>query len=108
MELVTKIEPLSPYAGIPVEYPRYVYTRQDLENIKLDPSTRLIKPVTDNFPDEFKYNSVFDNPERLRVAFYNYVARASVNNWWEPKLNGWFDVLRYKLHRKLLAWKVII
>lgn len=47
--------------------------------------------------------------KRFAGAWTEFRARATANGrWWKPTLNGRFDEFRWKLHRKLLDWKVII
>lgn len=68
---------------------------------------------------------IFSNPpayieplsaERWETAWLHYAAMASKNRngygsrcpAWEPTQKNWFDKLRWKLHLKLLAWKVLL
>ena len=103
-----------PYVMVPVERAEQLFrknhkprTLADLMSIQLEPSTRRIRCV----PDEYQTDWTVDKLDWDKV-WYIYSSTRAVNvaqhTVLKPKLKTWFDRVRFGLHVKLVQWRVIV
>lgn len=83
-----------------------VRTVEDLYKISLEPPTSLIRPVV----DPYLTNWSVDNLDWTKAwTAYSYTrAQQAVYTPWGTDFKHWFDRLRFKMHVKLIQWKVLI
>ena len=83
---------------------------EELMSLPLDPSKFILRPIVD--PAKANYIPPVWPSEalgkKITESYFKYRALASTRRFSSPKLNGWLDRFRWKLHLSLLRWKVIV